>query len=191
MFALAAVGVVALLAMLIGAVKYVLSAGNPSKASDAKDQIFSAIIGIILLLASVMILRIINPDLVTIGFTLPTISGTGGSGGGGGSNHYCQCTLNQRFYVIAPDQSNPTSSCQQYIADNCPSNATSCALSNTYQNTYTHEWMCDWQTTWSARFGPLACTNCNINTHPCSSYFNNTIHVPCSSAGATCSANCL
>ena len=56
MFALGIVGVVALLSMLIGAVKYVLSAGNPSKASDAKDQIFSAILGIILLLASVMIL---------------------------------------------------------------------------------------------------------------------------------------
>ena len=78
LFALAAVGVVALLAMLIGAVKYVLSAGNPSKASDAKDQIFSAILGIILLLASVMILRIINPDLVNIGFRLPGISGGGG-----------------------------------------------------------------------------------------------------------------
>lgn len=89
-FALAAVGVVALLSMLIGAVQYVLSAGNATKASDAKDRIFSAVLGIILLLASVMILRTINPDLVNIGFTLPTIRvpfTPGGGGGGGGGGH--------------------------------------------------------------------------------------------------------
>ncbi len=80
MFSLAIVGIVALLSMLIGALKYVLSAGNPSKAADAKDQIFSAILGIILLLASVMILRTINPELVTIGFEVEPISGGGGNG---------------------------------------------------------------------------------------------------------------
>jgi len=71
MFALGAAGFVALLAILIGAILYITSAGNPSKASDAKDRIFSAILGIIILLASVLILGIINPDLVNIGFKLP------------------------------------------------------------------------------------------------------------------------
>ena len=64
MFALGAVGIIALLAMMIGAIMYVTSAGNPSRAADAKDRIFSALLGILLLLASVLILRIINPDLV-------------------------------------------------------------------------------------------------------------------------------
>lgn len=75
MFSLGIVGIIALLSMLIGAVKYILSAGNASKAGDAKDQIYSAILGIILLLASVIILRTINPDLVKIGFEIPSILG--------------------------------------------------------------------------------------------------------------------
>lgn len=71
MFALATAGFVALVAILIGAIMYIFSAGNPSKAKDAKDRIFSALLGILILLASVLILRTINPDLVTIGFALP------------------------------------------------------------------------------------------------------------------------
>jgi len=73
MFALGAAGITALLAMLIGAIMYIFSTGNPSKAADAKDRILSALLGILILLASVMILRIINPDLINIGFTLPKI----------------------------------------------------------------------------------------------------------------------
>lgn len=90
LFSLGIVGVVALLAMIIGAAQYVMSAGNPSKASDAKDRIYSAILGIIILIASVLILRTINPDLVNIGFTLPTITPSGG-GGGGTTNSKCLC----------------------------------------------------------------------------------------------------
>lgn len=67
MFALAAAGFVALIAILIGAIMYIFSAGNPTKAKDAKDRIFSALLGILILLASVLILRTINPDLVNIG----------------------------------------------------------------------------------------------------------------------------
>jgi len=66
LFSIGIVGMVALLFIIIGAFKYVTSAGNPSKAQDAKDQIFSAILGVILLLASVLILRTINPDLVSL-----------------------------------------------------------------------------------------------------------------------------
>jgi hypothetical protein len=74
MFALGAVGIVALIAILIGAVMYVTSAGNPDKMRDAKDRIISAILGIILLLSSVLILRLINPDLVRLGFYLEPIT---------------------------------------------------------------------------------------------------------------------
>jgi hypothetical protein len=90
MFSLGIVGIVALLAMIIGAAQYVMSAGNPSKASDAKDRIYSAILGIIILVASVLILRTINPDLVNIGFVLPAITPTGG-GGGGTTYSKCLC----------------------------------------------------------------------------------------------------
>lgn len=83
MFALGAAGIVALLMILIGAIMYIFSAGNSSKAADAKDRIYSALLGILILLASVLILRIINPDLVNIGFTLPKIEET--------SPHKCVC----------------------------------------------------------------------------------------------------
>lgn len=71
LFSLGIVGFVALISMLIGAIRYITSAGNASKAEDAKDQMTQAILGIIILLAAVLILRTINPDLVNIGFKLP------------------------------------------------------------------------------------------------------------------------
>src|SRR4030042_5425490 len=74
LFSLGLVGVVALLSMIIGGIKYIFSAGNASIAGDAKDQIYSAILGIIILLASVIILGTINPDLVNIGFALERIT---------------------------------------------------------------------------------------------------------------------
>jgi len=44
----------------------VTSAGNPSAMSDANDQIFSALIGLVLLLGSWLILTTINPQLIVI-----------------------------------------------------------------------------------------------------------------------------
>lgn len=71
LFSIGIVGITALLMIIIGAISYVTSAGNPSKAQDAKDRIYSAIIGVILLLASVLILRTINPDLVSLNMSIP------------------------------------------------------------------------------------------------------------------------
>lgn len=78
LFSIGIAGITALLSIIIGAFQYVTSAGSPDKVKDAKDRIFSAVIGVIILLASVLILRTINPDLVSLSnFTL------GGGGGGG------------------------------------------------------------------------------------------------------------
>jgi len=66
LFALGIVGFIALLSFMIAAVQYVTSAGNASKATDAKDRIMSALLGIGLLLTSVVLLRIINPDLINL-----------------------------------------------------------------------------------------------------------------------------
>lgn len=187
LFSLGIVGLTAFVCIIIGAVNYITSAGNDTKMSDAKNRITSALLGILILLASVLILRTINPDLVNIGFVLPEIKG----GGGGGINNYCECTLKQRFMSAAPDQSNPATSCQQYVKDNCPQNANSCNLSNTLKNLFNDEWTCDWEAIWGDKFGPLACKDCDINAHPCSSYFNNSLHIPCASPGVTCSVKCL
>jgi len=42
------------------------SAGSPAKISEAKDRIGSAILGLIIILASFLILKVINPDLITL-----------------------------------------------------------------------------------------------------------------------------
>lgn len=70
LFSVGICGAVALLSILIGAIKYVGAAGNPSKMSDAKEQIFSAILGVIILLSSYLILNTINPDLVNFNLNL-------------------------------------------------------------------------------------------------------------------------
>lgn len=95
LFSLGASGFIALLMMLIGAVMYIFSAGNPSKAADAKDRIFSALLGIFILLVAVLALRIINPDLVNIGFKLPPIIQTSNSDSGisGESEPIYKCSI--------------------------------------------------------------------------------------------------
>jgi len=62
-------GTIAVLALVIGAVQYMTSAGNPEAISDAKKRIFGAIFGIILLLSSYLILRTINPQLIGLELT--------------------------------------------------------------------------------------------------------------------------
>ncbi|MDP2947012.1 MAG: hypothetical protein Q8N88_02770 [Nanoarchaeota archaeon] len=80
-FALLACGLTAFVAILIGAILYVTSAGDSSKASDAKDRITSALWGILILLSSFLILNTINPDLLNLNINLPKIIGGGGDGG--------------------------------------------------------------------------------------------------------------
>jgi len=63
-----AIGVITAVAMVIVAgIKYATSGDNASKQKDARDQIMDAVIGLVILFASVLILRTINPDLVNLG----------------------------------------------------------------------------------------------------------------------------
>ncbi len=90
-FSLMAAGIVAMGALIFGAVKYILSAGNIVSQQDARDQMTSAIWGLMLLIGAYLILYTINPDLVnlrnptTTPINLEDLSG--GSGGGGGGNN--------------------------------------------------------------------------------------------------------
>ena len=75
-FALIIAGLIAFGAIIYGGVRYLTSAGSPSALGDAKDQIFSAILGLVILFCSYLILTTINPQLV--GLTLvrePTTKG--------------------------------------------------------------------------------------------------------------------
>lgn len=68
-FAILAAGLIILVALIIGGIKYLTSFGQATKLREAKEQISSAFFGIIILLSSYMILTIINPQLTV--FHLP------------------------------------------------------------------------------------------------------------------------
>lgn len=63
-FAVAIVGLMAFVSLTIGGIKWYTSAGDPGKLAAAKNQLFSALLGVIILLLSYMILTTINPQLV-------------------------------------------------------------------------------------------------------------------------------
>ncbi|MFH1129455.1 MAG: hypothetical protein V1686_01845 [Patescibacteria group bacterium] len=65
-FALAICGITALISIVYGAAQYTFSAGNASKAEDAKKRITDALLGILILLFAVLILNTINPDLINL-----------------------------------------------------------------------------------------------------------------------------
>ena len=64
-FGFAIIGILALFMLIIGAYQYLMAAGS-GNASDAKDTITSALLGLILGLCAWIILAKINPDLVNM-----------------------------------------------------------------------------------------------------------------------------
>jgi hypothetical protein len=66
-FSLMVIGLVAFVALLYGGFRYLTSVGNPAAINDAKDQIFSAFLGLIILFSSWLILNTINPELIILG----------------------------------------------------------------------------------------------------------------------------
>ena len=71
LYALFLSGVLAFGAIVYGGIKYATGRGNPSAESEAKQWIWSALLGILLLAAAYLILVTINPTLVNL--TLPTL----------------------------------------------------------------------------------------------------------------------
>jgi len=65
-YALSMAGVLAVIMIVYGGIKYVASGGNESAKSDALDIIKNAIFGIVLLFGGYIILYTINPNLVNI-----------------------------------------------------------------------------------------------------------------------------
>lgn len=94
-FSLGAVGIIGMLALILAAFDYVMSAGNPQKAAEGKDRIVAALLGLLLLLASWVLLNLVNPDLLKLGLdvkplkTVPLPSGENGGNGGGEKIRRC------------------------------------------------------------------------------------------------------
>ena len=69
-------GLIALISLTVGAVQYIMSAGNPGMAGDAADRMKGSILGLILLLSAFLIMKTINPVLTTPTITpLPETAG--------------------------------------------------------------------------------------------------------------------
>jgi len=72
-FLLAAVGIIAMVMIVYGGFRYMTSAGNPATMADAKDIVYSSIIGLALALLSWIIVNTINPELIfTTGPGMPS-----------------------------------------------------------------------------------------------------------------------
>jgi uncharacterized membrane protein YgcG len=85
-FALFISGILAFGAIVWGGIKYALAAGNPSGQSEGKQWIQGALIGLLLLAGAYIILKTINPALISLDIPQlsqlpqPTTSGSSGSG---------------------------------------------------------------------------------------------------------------
>ena len=76
-------GILAFGAIVFGGIKYATSGGNPSAASEARQWIQSALVGLLLLAAAYLILATISPGLTSLNFaSLGTVSTGGGVGAG-------------------------------------------------------------------------------------------------------------
>lgn len=65
-YAFAIVGILAAIILMVGGVMWIISAGDASKVTQAKELIIGSISGLIILTSSYFILNIVNPDLVNL-----------------------------------------------------------------------------------------------------------------------------
>ena len=74
-------GVLAFGAVVYGGVLYAISAGNPSKQTEGKEWIESALIGLLLLAGAYLILYTVNPNLTNINLpAIPAVQTTPATG---------------------------------------------------------------------------------------------------------------
>jgi hypothetical protein len=66
-------GILATVMVMYGGIKYVVSFGSPQKISDAKDTIFAALSGLVLMLGAYVLLNFINPNLTEL--KMPDVTG--------------------------------------------------------------------------------------------------------------------
>jgi cytochrome bd-type quinol oxidase subunit 2 len=76
-FGIGLVALAAFIALVLAGVLYLTAGDNESRATQAKQWIWNAVIGLVIALLSYLILFSINPDLVKdVNFALPNLDGT-------------------------------------------------------------------------------------------------------------------
>ncbi|OHA84699.1 MAG: hypothetical protein A2408_03670 [Candidatus Yonathbacteria bacterium RIFOXYC1_FULL_52_10] len=87
---IATAGILAVVMIVVGGIRLVVSGASESERSKGKEQIGNAIAGLVLIALSWLILNVINPNLVNVQFSVPAspaviINGSGSSFFSGGS----------------------------------------------------------------------------------------------------------
>jgi len=80
-FALMIAGVLAFAVVVYGGIRYMTAVGNPSGEEDAKEWIWAALTGLLLLAGAYIILNVVNPQILNL--TLPTLKNVSTTSGGG------------------------------------------------------------------------------------------------------------
>lgn len=75
-FALGISGALAMAMIVYGGIRYATSAGRPDAQTDAKDAIYSALFGVVLLFGAVLLLKTVNPQIITLSTSGVEASGT-------------------------------------------------------------------------------------------------------------------
>jgi hypothetical protein len=78
-FILTGAAVLAFMMIVMGGIEYMGGAGNPNTLKDARNRITNAILGLLLAVASYLILRTINQDLVSLKLDIPKVDGGAGN----------------------------------------------------------------------------------------------------------------
>lgn len=94
--------VLAVLMIVIGGVLYITAAGNMGKVEEAKDYIWQAVIGLLIVLGSYMIINTVNPNLVSMSLNIPNVP-AGSTGGASGTWDTNDANGAENTATIPPD----------------------------------------------------------------------------------------
>lgn len=106
--ALGIAGVLAVGMIVAGGFLYMVGGVSPAQTGKAREMITGAILGLLLLLATALILQTIDPDLLELKINLPSSSSSSSSGGSSGSNS--SGSTNKTAEGTSGDNSLPSSS---------------------------------------------------------------------------------
>lgn len=73
-FACAVAGILAVVMIVLGGYRYIFSAGNQKSIGEAKGMISSALLGLVLVFCSYLLLRTLNPALVSLKMNIPNVT---------------------------------------------------------------------------------------------------------------------
>jgi len=131
-FLLSIVGIVAVMMLIVGGMRYITAAGNQAAAGDAKDIINNAIAGLLLALLSWVIVSTINPDVLYIKAPANIDLTTWNPSCTSSAADAVTCICNDGSSFPNPDPANV--SCDDVCASNCEFPVSVSCIESGYDN---------------------------------------------------------